>query len=62
MLQQATIISPEISNRLQAMVGFRNVALHDYQKLNLAIVRAILENRLDDFRAFCGILLKQASG
>jgi uncharacterized protein YutE (UPF0331/DUF86 family) len=62
MLQQAEIISLEMSNRLQAMVGFRNIAVRDYQKLNLAIVRAIVEKRLDDFRVFCGILLKRASG
>jgi uncharacterized protein YutE (UPF0331/DUF86 family) len=60
MLQTANIISPDLSNRLQAMVGFRNIAVHDYRKLNMEIVRSILEKRLEDFRAFCGILLKRA--
>ena len=32
------------------MVGFRNSAAHDYQKLNLEIVRSILEGNLSDFR------------
>ena len=32
------------------MVGFRNIAVHDYQKLNLEIVRSILERILGDFR------------
>ncbi len=59
-LQNANIISPDLSNRLQAMVGFRNIAVYDYQKLDLNIVRAILKNRLEDFRVFCGILLKQS--
>jgi uncharacterized protein YutE (UPF0331/DUF86 family) len=31
------------------MVGFRNVAVHDYQRLNLDIVKAIILERLDDF-------------
>jgi uncharacterized protein YutE (UPF0331/DUF86 family) len=60
MLQSANVISADMSNRLQAMVGFRNIAVHDYRKLNMEIVRAILESRLEDFRVFCGILLKQA--
>ncbi|NOX92197.1 MAG: DUF86 domain-containing protein, partial [Gammaproteobacteria bacterium] len=50
MLEAAGLLSAELSSHMQAMVGFRNVAVHDYQKLNLAIVRAILGERLDDFR------------
>jgi len=40
------------------MVGFRNVAVHDYRKLNLDVVRGIVENHLDDFRTFCRAILK----
>lgn len=57
MLHDAGIIEPDLTLNLQAMVGFRNVAVHDYRILNLAIVRSILENRLDDFRAFVKVLL-----
>ncbi len=60
MLQNANIISPDLSNGLQAMVGFRNIAIHDYRKLNLDIVQTILKKHLDVFRAFCAILLKQS--
>jgi uncharacterized protein YutE (UPF0331/DUF86 family) len=59
-LGDETQTSSDLSNRLQAMVGFRNIAVHDYRKLSMDVVRAILENRLEDFRLFCGILLKQA--
>lgn len=34
------------------MVGFRNVAIHEYQKLNLDIVKAIIEAHLTDFTDF----------
>jgi uncharacterized protein YutE (UPF0331/DUF86 family) len=34
------------------MVGFRNVAVHGYQELDLAKVRYIVEHRLDDLLAF----------
>jgi uncharacterized protein YutE (UPF0331/DUF86 family) len=34
------------------MVGFRNVAVHDYQALNLDIVREIIHSHVDDLAAF----------
>lgn len=56
-LLAAGIIDPTLCERLKAMVGFRNVAVHDYRKLNLDVVRHILENRLGDFSAFGRVLL-----
>jgi len=57
MLEEAGLLSDELSAHMQAMVGFRNVAVHDYQKLNVAIVRAILNERLDDFRQFAKVMV-----
>ncbi len=57
MLEKASLLSDELSAHMQAMVGFRNVAVHDYQKLNLAIVRAILKEHLDDFRQFAKVMV-----
>jgi uncharacterized protein YutE (UPF0331/DUF86 family) len=37
---------------MQRMVGFRNLAVHNYRKLDLKIVQAIVETRLGDFTAF----------
>lgn len=51
-LQKNEIISKQVCQQMQAMVGFRNVAVHDYQKMNLAIVHSILENHLTDFQDF----------
>ncbi len=50
MMQQANLLNPEISRQMQAMVGFRNIAVHKYQKLNLAIVRSIVEKHLGEFK------------
>ena len=36
----------------------RNIATHDYQKLNLAILRSIIEKHLEDFLAFSKAMLK----
>jgi uncharacterized protein YutE (UPF0331/DUF86 family) len=41
------------------MVGFRNVAVHDYQKLSLEVVKSILEDHLNDFRTFAAAILSR---
>jgi uncharacterized protein YutE (UPF0331/DUF86 family) len=40
-----------------AMVGFRNIAVHDYRTLDLAKVRRIVEDRLSDLSAFSKSML-----
>ncbi len=58
LLYNAGQIDEPLMRRMQAMVGFRNIAVHNYQKLSLEIVRAILNGNLDDFRQFCTVMLK----
>lgn len=60
LLREAGVLPVDLSNRLQAMVGFRNIAVHDYRKLNLEIVRSIIQKRLPDFSAFARIMVKLA--
>lgn len=52
LIEKAKIIPERLSQRLQHMVGFRNIAVHDYQKINLDVVRNIIEKHLDDFSLF----------
>jgi uncharacterized protein YutE (UPF0331/DUF86 family) len=52
LLVQAGKLDPSLADALKRMVGFRNIAVHDYQKLNLEIVRAIVERNLGDLRGF----------
>jgi len=52
------IIEPELSRRLQAMVGFRNIAVHDYQTMNLTILQMIVEKNLTDLKEFAAVLLR----
>jgi uncharacterized protein YutE (UPF0331/DUF86 family) len=40
------------------MVGFRNLAVHQYQQLDIAIVRAVIEKSLDDLLEFSAIGLR----
>lgn len=37
---------------MRAAVGFRNISVHEYRKLDWQIVHGIASHRLDDFRAF----------
>lgn len=59
-LQKAKIISSVLSKKMQAMAGFRNIAVHDYQNLNLDIVKAIIEKHLKDFKDFKNALLHKS--
>ena len=49
-LKDAGLISSELAKNMQAMIGFRNIAVHDYQKLNLDILRSIIKVNLSDFQ------------
>ena len=60
LLETAGMLDHALADHLRKMVGFRNVAIHEYQKLDLDIVRRIVAESLDDFLAFTRILLKAA--
>ena len=57
-LEKSHIINSALSNKMQNMVGFRNIAVHDYQRLNLDILESILETNLEDFDQFKKAILK----
>lgn len=58
LLETAGVLPAALAARLKKMVGFRNIAIHEYQKLDLAIVQRIIVEQLDDFLAFTSILLR----
>jgi hypothetical protein len=58
LLQEARMLDAALADRLRKMVGFRNVAIHDYRKLNLEIVRRIVVDHLGGFLAFASVLLR----
>lgn len=60
MLIKSGQLDGDLGRKLIAMIGFRNVAVHNYQELNLDILRGILADRLNDLRAFARLLLQQA--
>lgn len=59
LLYEAGVLDAALCERMQAMVGFRNIAVHDYQALSLPVVRSILDYRLVDFRRFVQVVMTQ---
>ncbi len=58
LLQTAGILPADLATRMQRMVGFRNIAVHEYTRLNLEVVQAIITKQLEDFRAFSSTIVK----
>ncbi len=58
LLENGDVLPPDLARKMKSMVGFRNIAVHDYQNLKLEIVRSIIEKHLDDFLDFSSRLLK----
>ncbi|MFZ3590482.1 type VII toxin-antitoxin system HepT family RNase toxin [Bacillus sp. DJP31] len=58
LLQESGIIDAALAKTLMNMVGFRNIAVHDYQVLELDILKAILNKHIDDFKKFTKTILK----
>lgn len=58
LLQTSGILPTDLATRMHRMVGFRNVAVHEYTRLNLDIVHTIITKHLDDFRAFSSTIVK----
>lgn len=58
LLQNAGLISGDIANQMRAMVGFRNVAVHQYQQLSIPVLRSILDHHLGDFTAFTASVIR----
>lgn len=58
MLFSAGLIGQSLADSMKAMIGFRNIAVHQYQDLDMAIVRTILEQRLADFTALTSQLIR----
>jgi uncharacterized protein YutE (UPF0331/DUF86 family) len=58
LLQTAGILLPDLATRMQKMVGFRNIAVHEYTRLNLDVVHAIITKQLEDFRTFSSTVVK----
>ncbi len=57
LLEQNQVIDSKMSKNMQGMVGFRNIAVHDYKELDADILKDVIENHLNDLLDFARIIL-----
>lgn len=57
LLERAGRLDPALASAMRRMVGFRKFAVHDYQRLALAIVQAIVERDAEELLVFARLAL-----
>lgn len=57
-LEQAGLISSEMAKMLRTMKGFRNILVHEYGRIDNALVFAMATRRLQDFDSFTTEILQ----
>ena len=57
-LVEAGLITPQISEVMEKMAKFRNIVVHQYEKVDTEIVIMILRKHLDDFLVFRDAVLQ----
>jgi len=55
-LAELDILPTEFAARFRAVAGFRNVVVHGYLDVDVAIVHRLLNEHLDDFSMFAGFV------
>jgi uncharacterized protein YutE (UPF0331/DUF86 family) len=61
-LMRENVIAAELADRLKKMVGFRNLAVHQYRELDVDIVEAVIRKNLDDLLEFAQVIRAQLDG
>ena len=56
-LHKNKIINDKIYNNIKNMIGFRNIAVHDYKNIDNKILLDVIENHLDDLIEFVKVFL-----
>ena len=60
LLRKVGIINTELEKKLIGMVGFRNIVIHEYQKIDYHLVEDVVKKHADDLIAFAGIVVAAA--
>jgi uncharacterized protein YutE (UPF0331/DUF86 family) len=49
LLERAGLIAPDLAKSLRGMAGFRNVAVHQYEELDLDVLRWVVDSGYRDW-------------
>lgn len=60
-LHRLEVISEPVADNMRQAVGFRNIAVHNYQQINWEIVFNICHKKLDSFKQFAKEISEQLS-
>ena len=58
LLLEGKIIHKKLARKMEGMVGFRNIAVHNYQSLNGEVLKSILSTHLADLEEFYATVLR----
>lgn len=61
-LTKAGVIPEDLGMKLKKAVGFRNLAVHNYEAINWAIVHSIAVHHIGDFSEFAKIVVAKLDG
>lgn len=61
-LASAGWIDWELARSLEAAAGFRNIVVHGYGEVDLAVLRDVAENRLEDLLAYVTVIRRRLPG
>lgn len=56
LLAQEGVLNIELASSLKKAVGFRNIAVHNYENINWGIVHSIVKCHLADFSEFAKVV------
>lgn len=56
-LEENKLISKEVSVNMQKMIGFRNIAIHDYKQIDEEVLADVIQNHLTDLTEFAKEIL-----
>ena len=51
-LEHLKIITPNIADKMRRSIGYRNIAVHNYDEIDLAITYKIARHHLEDFKDY----------
>ena len=57
LLEKNGLIPKAMSENMKKMIGFRNIAVHDYKKIDETILQDVIENHLNDLLDFARNIL-----
>jgi uncharacterized protein YutE (UPF0331/DUF86 family) len=61
MLQENGYLTPELTEKMVTAVGFRNLVVHEYGKIDLAKIYQIAHEDVDDIEEYLRAILRKCS-